>query len=254
MTSGDQGHSIRSVERAIDLLAVLESSPGPMGLSELSRAANMPKATALRLLAVLGKRGLVEKAQGRYQIGVATVPLAHAFLVGNNLSRAALPVMQELAAVSKETASLFVRLGFHRVVVQRVEGVHPLRYTMPIGERLPLHLGAGKILAAAMPEDELRPLLDQLGEVRRASGEVLTKDDFLAELQRVREHGFSISINERTLGVASVAAPIVGQDGTTIAALAVIGPSESVTPDRIPQLSVEVRRAAQAIAERYRRL
>lgn len=250
-TTQQAAASVRSVERALDLLTALECAGQPLRLSDLARAAGIHKATAQRLLLVLERRGLVQKGQGLYHIGVATVPLAHAFLLGNHLTKAALPVLQELAQVSEETVSLFVRLGFHRVVVQRVEGLHPLRYAMPIGQRLPLHLGAGKVLAAAMPEDELQRLLDQLGEMRLVTGETLTKERLLAELERIRRQGFSVSRNERTMGVVSVAAPVIGPDGATMAAIAVIGPAAGLTEEKVEQLSIEVRHAAQAIAERY---
>ncbi len=254
MPSDPAAYSIRSVERAIDLLSALEAAPHPVGLSDLGRACNMPRATVLRLLGVLAKRGLVDKVQGRYQLGVGTVPLAHSFLIGNNLSRAALPVMQELAAATEETVSLFVRLGFSRVVVQRVEGLRPLRYAVPIGQRLPLHLGIGKVLAAAMPNDELQQLLDELGPMKLVTGEPLAREALLVDLDRVRQRGYSISINERSMGVVSVAAPVLGSDGGTIAAIAVIGPVDRIPQEKIEPLTVEVRHAAQAISERYRSL
>jgi IclR family acetate operon transcriptional repressor len=132
--------SIRSVERAFDLLEALERSRQPMRLTDLGRLTAMPKATVQRLLAVLERRGMVDRAQGRYQIGVGVIPLAHGFLLENSLAQASLPVLQELARSSGETATLYVRLGLERVVVQRVEGKDPLRYTLPIGQRLPLLL------------------------------------------------------------------------------------------------------------------
>ncbi|HEX2922538.1 MAG TPA: IclR family transcriptional regulator [Chloroflexota bacterium] len=241
--------SVRSVERTLDLLMMLEQAAQPMRLSELARAAGIHVSTAQRLLSVLERRGLVDREAGRYRVGVAAVPLAHAFFLENDLTKAALPVLQDLAVGTEETASMFVRLGFNRVVVQRVEGKHPLRYVLPVGQRLPLHLGAGKVLAAAMPQEELEEMLDQVGTIRRVTGEVWEKELFLAELQRIRQQGFAVSMNERTFGVASVTAAIRHPDGSTVAALSVVGPAESVTQDRIPQLSVEVRRAAQAISE-----
>ena len=245
--------SVRSVERTLDLLMILEQSGRPVRLTDLARATGIHKATTQRLLGVLERRGLVDKDSGRYRVGLAAVPLAHAFFMENDLTKAALPMVQELAVATEETVSIFVRLGFSRVVVQRVQGKHPLRYQMPIGYRLPLHLGAGKVLAASLPQEELREMLAQVGEIRRATGEVWPKGPFLAELEKIREQGFAVSINERTIGAASVAAPITRADGTTIAALAVVGPTESVALERIPQLSVEVRRAAQAISGIYRR-
>jgi DNA-binding IclR family transcriptional regulator len=93
--------SVRSVERAFDLLLALELSGQSLRLSDLARSTGIHKATAQRLLFVLERRGLAQRVHGRYQVGAAAMPLA-----------------------------------------QRVEGENPLRYTMPIGERLPLHVGA----------------------------------------------------------------------------------------------------------------
>ena len=244
--------SVRSVERTLDLLMMLEQAGQPVRLTDLARATGIHKATAQRLLQMLERRGLVEKERSHYRVGLATVPLAHAFFLENDLTKAALPVLQELAQATEETASLFVRLGFHRVVVQRIEGLRPLRYEVPIGQRLPLHLGIGKVLAAAMPPEDLNRYLDQVGEMRLASGQVRSRAELLAELEQIRAQGYGIARSERTVGVVSVAAPIVGPDGATLAAIAVIGTTDRITDGRVEQFSIEVRRAAQAVAARCR--
>ena len=179
------------------------------------------------------------------------LPLAHAYVLGNELTRVALPVLQELAQTSGETASLYVRLRFKRILVQRVEGLHPLRFVLPIGQRLPLHVGAGKVLAAAMPPEELQQMLDELGEMYLSSGERLTRKALLAELDRVRRQGYFVSHGERMVGTVAVAAPVVDADGTTIAAVSVVGATDRLTPKKIEWLTIEVRGAAKAIAERY---
>lgn len=243
--------SVRSVERAIDLLSALETTDHPMGVTELARATAMPKATTQRLLTVLEGRGLVQKEQGRYQMGVGAVPMAHAFLLGNNLTRAALPVLQELAQATDETASLYVRHGFHRVVVQRAEGTNPLRYTMPIGQRLPLHLGAaGLVLAAAMQESELQRMLQKLGEMRTADGQPLSREELSTKLRLARQQGFVVARDERTMGVVSIAAPVARPGKPTSAAIAVTGLPSRMGESKTEQISIEVRRAAQAIAAR----
>src|SRR4051812_910298 len=124
----------RSLERALHLLMVMENVGSPQSLTELASSTRLAKATVQRILSVLEKYDLVQKRVGRYHLGVAVLPLAHSYLLGNELSRAALPALQELAGATGETASLFIRLGFQRVVVHRVEGAHPLRYVLPIGQ------------------------------------------------------------------------------------------------------------------------
>src|SRR5512140_131947 len=136
----------RSVERTLRLLLAMEEAGRPMGLAELSRTVQLPKPTVQRLLSVLEKYGFAEKWQGRYHLGIAVLPLGYAFLISKELTRLTLPILQELAHATEETASLFVRSGHHRIVVQRVDGLNPLRYILPTGQRLPLHLGGtGKV-------------------------------------------------------------------------------------------------------------
>jgi DNA-binding IclR family transcriptional regulator len=242
----------RSVERTLHLLLAMEGAGRPLGLAELSRAVQLPKPTVQRLLSVLEKYGFSEKWQGRYHLGIAVLPLGHAFLLSKELTRVTFPILQELAHASGETASLFVRSGFHRIVVQRVDGRNPLRYILPTGQRLPLHVGgAGKVLAAAMPESELEKMLEKVGDIRLATGELVTRKRFLAELDQVRRQGYAIACNERTMGAVSVGAPVVDAGGATIAVVTVAGQAERLTLKRLEQLSVEVRAAAKAITERY---
>lgn len=242
---------MRSLERALHLLAILENAGCSMGLTELGRASQLSKPTVLRMLLVLEKYGFAEKRQGRYRLGAAVLPLAHAYLLGNELTRITLPVLQELAETTGETTSLFVRLGFKRILVQRIEGLHPMRFALPLGERLPIHVGAGKVLAAAMSDQEIHEMLDELGEVRLANGQPVPREELFAELDRVRKQGYAVSLGERMLGIVAVAAPVVDAYGATIAAVSVAGTAERLPSKEIKRLSVAVRDAAKMIAERY---
>jgi len=247
--------SVRSVERALDLLLALEQVDGPIGLSELARLVGIPKPTAQRILAVLERRGFVQKERRCYLLGPGIVPLAGAFLAGNSLAKASLPVLEEIAALSGETSSLQVRNGFDRVVVQRVRSPHSIGYTLSIGQRLPLQLGAsGKVLMAAMPEEELHRFLEPFPLLRRAGGEVVTRETLMAQIQEVKLRGFAISLGERETGVISIAAPVARPGGHVVAALAVTGPSTRMTPERVEQLIPETRRAAQEIGRLYSRM
>ena len=247
--------SVRSLERALDLLERLESLRSPIGVRALEAATGIPKATAQRLLDVLEKRGYVQKERGRYALAVGTVRLARGFLAGDNLTQVALPILQKLTSFSGETCSLYVRQGFGRIIVQRVESPHPLRFHTPVGERLPLHLGAsGQVLCAGMPDELLRQFIDQLGPVRLASGKLLNKKDLWARIQRVRRQGYAIGVGERYDGVSSVAAPVVRREKGVVAAINIAGPSTRMPADKLERLSIDVRGAAREISEQFNRL
>ncbi|WP_170301437.1 IclR family transcriptional regulator [Saccharopolyspora hirsuta] len=249
-TAKSPATSMRSLERAIDVLEVLDTSRHALRLSDIARRADLPVATTQRILNVLEARGRVERDATGYRPGLGLIFGAHAYLATSPLLAAARPVLQDLAAETGLTASLFKRIGWSRVVLARVDGARPLRYELPIGERLPLHLGAGKALVAQMGPDELEQFLAQLGDRTRADGTTIEQDEFLNDLKQIRDCGYSHARNEREPGMASVAAPVAEPDGSATSAVQVAGTQDDIPEDRIPALGIEVQRAAYAIGRR----
>jgi IclR family acetate operon transcriptional repressor len=242
--------SMRSLERAIDVLEVLDGSRHALRLSDIARRAGLPVATTQRILGVLESRGRVERDGNGYRPGVGLIFGAHAYLTSSPLITAARPVLQDLAAETGLTASLFRRVGWARVVLARVGGTRPLRYELPVGERLPLHLGAGKAIAAWLSEQEIDDFLAQADDLLGADGSPLDRDRLRDDLKRIRDRGFSDARGERVPGMASVAAPVIDPDGIVIGAVQVAGLQEDLPPERVDPLGVEVQRAAFAVARR----
>lgn len=239
--------TMRSLERALDVLGVLETHVRSLRLSEIAREVGLPVSTTQRILQTLEVRGLVERFNSSYQIGIGIVPMAHAFLMGNRLSTAGTPVLQELAAQTGLTASLFARSGMSRIVVARVQGSHPLRYVLPIGERLPLHLGAGRVFAADMTTRELDDLLASQPDMRFASGISISEEEFRSALVQIRQDGYLVARSERVRDITSVSAPIKGPDDHVLGVVIVSG--HDLDESTIKGLIRDVRLAAGAIAQ-----
>jgi DNA-binding IclR family transcriptional regulator len=246
----EKSSTMRSLERAIDVLEVLEAARTPLRLSEVARRAGLHVATTQRILSTLEGRGRVEQDRTGYRTGISMLFGAHAYLATNPVATAAPLVLQQLAAATGLTASVFVRTGDSRAVLARVEGQNPLRYVLPIGQRLPLHIGAGKVLAAHLADEELDELLERIGEFTTAGGRTLTPEEFRAELVQIRSQGWCFSTDERVVGAASVAAGVLTGDGTCETAIQVAGPSTDSRFTDLQGLSVEVRQAAAALASR----
>jgi IclR family transcriptional regulator, acetate operon repressor len=243
---------MRSVERAFDVLEVMRSNGRPLRLSDVARSAGLHPATTQRILGVLERRGYVARENSGYVVGVGSLLAANRFLVDNALIRAATPVLQQLAAGSGLTATLYVRMRLIRVLIARVEGKDPLRYEFPLGQDLPLHLGAGKVLACAMPQDELASLLETVSDLTWVSGKRVSEAEFRAELKRIREQGYYVSREELRLGRSSVTAPIHAPDGQVLAAVSISGQADEMPLEASAgSLIAEVRQAAAAISARY---
>lgn len=242
--------SIRAVERAFTLLDVLARSDHPLTLTELSVRTEMSKATVIRFIAALEQWSLVQKIHTGYQLNVGTLPLAYAFLMNDSLNRAALPVLQQVALNTQETVTMYVRAGMERVVVQRVEGRTPFAHTLPVGQRLPLLLGApGLVLAASMQAADRYALLEHHPDVVLATGQQLDRAAMEARLDEVARQGYAVSRSERLQHIFSAAAPVLTADQTVKAAVSITAHEKRVTPEQVETLVEEVVRAARTIGE-----
>jgi IclR family acetate operon transcriptional repressor len=243
--------NMRSLDRSFDLLNVLQTAHQPLRLAEISRASALHIATAQRIVNVLVARGYAARSGDGYTAGPAALAVAHAYLVTNPLSQLAQPVLQQLATTTGFTASLYVQVENSRVLIARVESEHPLSYILPVGERLPLHIGgAGKIFLAEMTDEGIDASLSGVGSVRHASGNTVSIDDLKKTLAQIKKDDYAVSVGERTIGISSVMAPVRAADGTLLAVLGVTGPTDSIDTNTQTALIAEVRRAAAALGTR----
>ncbi|GAB3561599.1 IclR family transcriptional regulator [Arthrobacter alkaliphilus] len=252
--AGDDGvqerSTMRSVERAFDVLDFLSDSGRPLRLAEIARGTGLHIATAQRILRVLEKRNYLAQDSAGYSVGAAALASAHSFLVGNQLVLTARPVLQELAAALGMTASLSVRLGAARVLVARVEGSSPLRYQLPVGGRLPLQLGAGKVFLAYMDPSGRDEILGAADKVETASGPAIPIAEYMSALDEIAANGYAISRNERVVGAVSVSAPVRSREGGILGVVQVSGRDEDLSADRLPEAIREVLNASASIAAR----
>jgi IclR family transcriptional regulator, KDG regulon repressor len=217
----EEGQTIRSVERALDVLLCFAGEPGGLGVTQIAEKVNLYKSTVHRILAALESRGFVRQdgVTGRYLLGLKALELASAYLTSGDVPAVAYPEMLVLRDRTQETVSLYVRDGCERVRVQRAEGPLTVRRVVGLGERLPLYLGAsGKVLLAWLPP------ADREGAMGRCLPPDFDRVGLEADLADARERGWATSQQEREEGAASVAAPVLDRMGRCVAALAISGP------------------------------
>lgn len=242
--------TVRSVERALDILEVLERSDGPIRLVDLCRATGLHAATALRLLTPLQLRGLVVSENQTYQLGAPVLRLAHGYLVTDPLSQFARPVMQRLTAETSLTSSLHVLDGLERILAVRVDGAKQLDYQAPIGRWLPLHIGSGKAIAAYLPEEKQDEVIASAAGDVFADGTPLTAEALRTDLASIRERGFHLSLTERDLAVVAAAVPITTPDGRITGALSLSGPAYSMAREDLESTLPRLRAAGEHISHR----
>ena len=170
----------------------------------------MAKSTACRMLAALAAGGMLERTgSGRYRLGLRLFEIGQLAVDRLMLRELALPVLGELREVLRETAQLAVPVGADVLYVDRLEssGAGTMFHT-ELYRRGPGHSSsAGKAMAAFNPTME-RAILAR-GFTRRTPFTIVDPARYRQVLRQVRIDGVAASREEHTMGLSSVAAPIV---------------------------------------------
>src|SRR4051812_24082652 len=121
MTTGNAGRTVTS--RVLSVLAIFDGRHRRLSLSQISRRAGMPLATAHRLVGELAAWGALERdADGRYQIGLRLWEVAALAPRGLGLREAALPYLEDLYEATHQHVQLAVLDGVDVVYVERLSG------------------------------------------------------------------------------------------------------------------------------------
>lgn len=239
------------VDRIVDILETFLWLGPELGVSEISRALGLKKATAHRLLASLRQRNMVmqDPTTRRYRLGGKLWELGTVATNQVDWVARVKPYLEELTASTGETSHLAVLSDGEVLYIEKVEGSHSLRMPSQVGRRLPFHCtGVGKALVAYYPEEILEGLVARRGLNRFTRNTITALPALLAELRRTRERGFSIDDEEIEDGLACVGAPIRDHTGHVVAAVSVAGPSSRLKVEGRPGAADAVLKAAHAIS------
>jgi DNA-binding IclR family transcriptional regulator len=235
-------YNIRVVDRAISVLIVLADGK-PRTLTELSKEIDISSSTTFRLLATLLSHNLVrqEDSTGQYRLGLACLELARAYSTGNEIRSIALPVLEGLRNVTKETVHLAVLDELEIIYLEKLEGLHAIGLmSSRVGRRAPAYCtGIGKALLAQIDSDLIASLLQDITLKQYTDMTIIDERKLLAHLELVRNRGYALDLGEHENDVRCVAAPVFDQTGKTVAAISVSGPKDRIDPVESNHLLIE---------------
>ena len=214
MRDQESGGNLQSVRRALLALELI-SEHGELGVTELGRKLGVHKATASRLIATLAERGFVERdpLTEKFRLGYGLISLAGSAVGGNDLVRAARPILDELAERTTETVNLGVLTGDSVVYVDQITGTRAIVSVSWVGRRTPLHCTSnGKVILAFSTEVERERLL-RVPLTRLTPKTITDVRKLRAQLEEIRVRGYAQTMEELEEGLNAVSAPVRGMSG-----------------------------------------
>lgn len=210
-------------DRLLAVLGAFDRGSPALTLVEISRRADLPLATAHRLVAALAGWGALERDEsGVYHIGLRLWELGALAPRGLALREAAMPFLEDLYESTHENVHLAVRDGLEVLYIERISGRSAVGVLSHVGARWPLHAtGVGLVLlahgAAALQEEVCGR------ELASFTPHTVTDPARLRRmLAEVRRTGCAVSDRQITDDALSVAAPVRGPRGDVVAAVSVV--------------------------------
>lgn len=217
---------VKSVGRAlaiVDLLGDPQNTAG-MSLIQIAEELGVSKSTAHALLKTLKHYGFVTRVEPgpRFLLGMSLMRLGEQVQRRMPITDAAQPILQSLANQTGCTARLVVSDHGYPLYVSRVEGLGSIQFTAQIGRReRPHSTGVGKIILAAMSDDEALGFSSSRGLERMTPNTITDPEALVAELAWIREHGYAVDRAEDVEGIICVAVGLYDAARRCIGAISV---------------------------------
>jgi len=251
MSKKRSDYYIQSIKRAIRILNSFALKKGELGVTELSERLNLHKSTVHRILVTLEDEGFMVKDQvsQKYRLGIKLFELGHIVKEQMEIRNYALPTMKELSQKTEESIDLNILSDGKRVSIEKIESPHDVRRIIQLGKSLPLYCGgSGKVLLAFLPDEEIENIIQKEKLIPFGANTITDPTKLKEHLKEIRQNGYAISFEERILGSASVAGPILNYKGKVVASLSVSGPVTRFTKKKIPVLVSLVKKRVKKIS------
>jgi IclR family transcriptional regulator, KDG regulon repressor len=249
----DRQPRIKSADRVLDVFETLTHEPRGLTFQDLVSRLGVPKSSLHGLLAVLVDRQYLvfDELSRRYVFGVQLFEHGQSFLTHHGDAREARVAMEVVVAEINETVQLGLLRGIEGVNIGTVDCTHALRMRLEVGRHFPAHATSlGKVLLAHLPEPEMIQRAGQ-GALQRFTDTTLGSSvDLIAELQRIRNRGFSLDTEEMHPGVFCVGVPIFDSAGQARTGMSVTIPTSRLGLDISSRALAALARESIAVSRR----
>jgi IclR family transcriptional regulator, KDG regulon repressor len=221
----------KTLKEAVNILDTLRNND-QLSLTQIARITDMNKSSVYRLLTALVEYELVDKDDDSkmYRLSFGLLRYRPTLLKSKNLVVLAKPYLAEIVASTGESVQLSVPTQRNSIItidVQNSQGF--INLSESIGTQDPLHCTAlGKAYLAFLDSHQRNVIIDQIELKRYTSNTLVTKEELVFSLEKIREAGYAFDDQEFMDGIRCVASPVLDYINYPIASIGITGPSNRI--------------------------
>ena len=219
--------------RVLTVLELIDDSINGVTLTEISKAAKIPKSTLSPILSTLEQNRYIccNLETGKYSIGIKLFQLGLSYGSTSHSVEIIRKEMQYIVSETQETCHLGYLMNFFVFYLAKIDSPQPISLISYVGRKLPAYATAlGKALLSGLADDEIIKHYPPKFKTFTANT-VSTREELIRAVHEVRTNGFATEKEEITEGSACVAVPLHKND-RVIAALSITYPVYRSSPEK----------------------
>ena len=218
--------AVQSVQRAMKILGLFSVVKPSLGITDISNALGLHKATTQGLIRTLFEEGVLvqDPETKKYQLGLKIYEMGVVLAGSLEINQKSSDPAHRLALKTKLLVRVCIRDGYTAIItLDAFPRTQPF-LVRSLGIRFPLYCTAlGKALLAFLQPTELYEYIKNTELIAYTAGTITNKNDLLKNLEEARNCGYSVNRQEHLLARSGIGAPIFGASGRIEASIALVG-------------------------------
>lgn len=218
---GEGPYFSKIIEKGLRILSLFTPETTSLSLTDIARQTRINPTSTFRFVETLVQLGYLRKdARTKLiKLGPISLALSYNIIKSFDVLQVVKPAVDK--AFERHNVSIDTAVTEHGrlVLLYRREVKDTLTFILPLVSSDLQCSALGKAYLAALPDKELRALLDETAFVRRTRRSLTSRAAVLADLRRTRARGYSVNNEEYILGLISIGAPLINKDGDVLGAV-----------------------------------
>lgn len=217
----DNPYFSKIIEKGMRILGLFAPETPSLSLKEIAASTRINPTSTFRFVETLIQLGYLKKDPKTklIRLGTMSLALSHQIIKSFDMLQIVRPHIDGVFEKLNVTIDSALVEDGRLVLLYRREAKETLIFRLPLLSPS-LHCSAlGKAYLSGLPDAELARALDGLTLTPRTPHTLTDRAALLADLRRSRQRGYVVNNEEYVLGLISVGAPLVNEDGVVLGAL-----------------------------------
>lgn len=201
----------KTIELGLAILCLFDREQTRLNLTEISRKSGINKTSTFRFVNTLAKLGYLRKnsTSKTIKLGPKALLLGNNFIQGFDLLQTTKPLIDKVFTEHNITIDSALLDGHTLLALYRREAPNTVFFRQPLASQDLYARAMGKAILAQFSEGELLHFLASVPRVKHTSNTLMKKEDLLAEMEAIRNRGYSINNEEYMIGLVCIGAPLM---------------------------------------------